>query len=149
MSRLIKVSAEGLLLPDDATDWVAVYDSVQQLTFTRHAIPGGARTWSKAKDAVAKLDLCGWTDWRLGELVEWHRLFDYTRTDFALDPAFFSIADDEYWSWTGTPYARASGYAWCVGLHFGGSYWNGQDDRYHVRAVRASQLSWPSEQAAG
>lgn len=142
--RFAKVSSAGLILPFSATDWVAVYDSVQQLTFTRHRLPGGERNWSGAKSAAQKLDLCGFTDWRLGELQEWQRAFDYTRADFALDPAFFTIADDEYWTWTGMKYARASGDAWLVLLRSGGCDWSDQGDRAHVRAVRAGQLSWPS-----
>ena len=58
--KFIKVSYTGILLPADATDWVAVYQPELHLTWMRHGVPGGSRTWSKAKAAAEALDLCGW-----------------------------------------------------------------------------------------
>jgi hypothetical protein len=139
VSRLHKVSDAGLLLPPDATEWVAVYDSDAQLTWTRDALPCGAVTWKKAKPAAEKLALCGFSDWRLASRFEWAHLIDDQRCAPAIDTDFFTIDDPYQWCWTGTECAPA-GYAWIVNLGYGYSNRYGQTYHSHVRAVRAGQL---------
>jgi hypothetical protein len=148
LPRLTKVSAAGLLLPDDAPDWVAAYDSLQQLTFMRREAAGGAMRWEAANSAASAVDLCGWAgQWRLPTRLEYQLLIDDTRCNPAVDPRFFGA--ESSWEWTGTAYAGSpSGYAWCVDLCSGYSSWNDQYYHYHVRAVRAGQLSWPLDSVA-
>lgn len=145
--RLIKVSAAGILLPADATEWVAVYQPELQLTWTRDVLPCGAVPWKKAVAAASKVEMCGWSDWRAPTRLEYAHLIDEPRYAPAIDPAFFTVANSYQWEWTGTPHAR-SGAAWLVGLGYGYSNWDFHDDHGHVRAVRASQLSWPLESMA-
>lgn len=137
--RFTKVSSEGLLLPSDATDWVAVYDAAQALTWTRRSLPGGVRTWKKAKAASEALTLCGWHgQWRLATRLEWAHLIDDSRVGPAIDPDFFTVEKNEYWCWTGTECAP-SGCAWVVYLNGGNSGRYDVGDRLRVRAVRAGQ----------
>jgi hypothetical protein len=143
LPRLIKVSAEGLLLPADAADWVAVYQPERQLTWTRDVV-GSKRTWSKAVKAAGEVGLCGWQGgWRAPSRLDYAHLIDDALYGPTIDTAFFTVADRYQWEWTGTECAP-SGYAWFVNLAGGGSYRDYVVLRGHVRAVRAGQLSWHS-----
>ena len=139
-SRLIKVSADGLLLPADATDWVAVYQPDRQLTWTRDVLPCGAVPWARAVKEAAAVTLCGWTDWRAPSRLDYAHLIDDDMYGPAIDTAFFTVADRYQWEWTGTK-CTPSGVAWLVFLSRGYSGRYGQSVRTHVRAVRAGQIS--------
>lgn len=142
-ARLIKVSSAGELLPADAADWVAVYHPERELTWTRDVLDCGAVPWKRAVEAASAVTLCGWTDWRVPSHIDYAYLIDNDRYGPVLDTGYFTVADRYQWEWTGTA-CKPSGYARCVLLSYGDSGINHQNDRHHVRAVRAGQLSRPS-----
>ena len=138
MSRFTKIDADGAKLSDDAAEWVAVLDNTTQLVWTvKETKP---LTWKKAQTAVAKLDVAGFTDWRLPSVEELFMLADRTKHSPAIDTVFFPDCKTD-WYWTSTPAAYSpGGYAWLVGFYNGTAYWLNQDYDFHVRAVRASQF---------
>ena len=138
MSRFTKIDAEGAKLGDDATEWVAVLDNTTHLLWTvKETKP---LTWKKAQTTVAKLDVAGFTDWRLPTVEELFMLADRTKYSPAIDTAFFPDCKSE-WYWTSTPAASSPVVsAWGVGFGNGNALWNGQVSDGRVRAVRASQL---------
>lgn len=137
MSRFTKVGADGAKLADDASEWVAVLDNTTSLIWTvkeTKSLP-----WKKAQTAVAKLDIAGFTDWRLPTVEELFLLADRTKHSPAIDTAFFPDCKSE-WYWTSTPAAYSPGVcAWVVGFGSGNANWGLQDLDFGVRAVRASQ----------
>jgi Protein of unknown function (DUF1566) len=138
MSRFTKVGADGAKLADDATEWVAVLDNTTSLIWTVKEMKSMA--WKKAQTAVAKLDIAGFTDWRLPTVEELFLLADRTKHSPAIDTAYFPDCKSE-WYWTSTPAASSPGdCAWFVGFDGGGAFWGGQGSDGPVRAVRASQL---------
>jgi hypothetical protein len=138
MSRFTKIGADGAKLPDDATEWVAALDNTTQLIWTVNET--ARQTWKKAQAAVKKLDIAGFTDWRLPTIEELFLLADRTRHSPAIDTAFFPDCKSE-WYWTSTPSAYSPGvYAWFVLFSYGGAYWLDQGNGAFVRAVRASQF---------
>ncbi len=77
MTRFTKVSPTGLLLPADATEWVAVYDSKLDVTWEKlfHAVP----SWERAQCLPRALGVAGFTDWRLPTAEELYLLADRRR----------------------------------------------------------------------
>jgi Protein of unknown function (DUF1566) len=137
MSRFTKIGSDGAKLGDDAAEWVAVLDNTTQLIWTVEETK--RLTWKKAKAAVEKFDIAGFTDWRLPTVEELFLLADRTKHSPAIDTAFFPDCKSD-WYWTSTPAAYSPGvYAWLVGFYDGLSYWFNQDNDVFVRAVRASQ----------
>lgn len=139
-ARLVKVSADGLLLPADATDWVAVYQPERQLTWTRDVLPCGAVPWARAVKEASAVTLCGWSDWRAPSRLDYAHLIDDNLYGPAIDTGFFTVADRYQWEWTGTKCAP-SGFAWGVYLFNGYSLRSSLSLHLHVRAVRAGQIS--------
>lgn len=140
--RFLKVSAAGLLLPAGSTEHhVAVYDTLQQLTFTAAPLKDGERlTWKQAEKAATALDLCGRKgEWRLPSRMELLQIIDHDRAYPAVDPEFFTGPYD--WTWTSTLWAGSSDGAWVVSFVYGHSGWNGRSTDGHVRAVCSGQ--WP------
>lgn len=137
-NRFTKIDAAGAKLADDATEWVAVLDNTTALVWTvKETKP---LTWQKAQAAVAKLDVAGFTDWRLPTVEELFLLADRTKHSPAIDTAFFPDCKSE-WYWTSTPAACSPGdCAWVVSFSNGVAYWGSQDSGNLVRAVRASQF---------
>jgi hypothetical protein len=138
MSRFTKIGADGAKLPDDATEWVAALDNTTQLIWTVNET--ARQTWKKAQAAVKKLDIAGFTDWRLPTIEELFLLADRTRHSPAIDTAFFPDCKSE-WYWTSTPSAFSPGvFAWIVFFDYGSAFWCDQGSDHYVRAVRASQF---------
>jgi hypothetical protein len=138
LPRFVKVSSDGKLLPDTASDWAAVYDRDQDLVFSRGVI-ASTFTWKGAMKAAAAVELCGVSGWSAPTLMQRFRICDHSRVDPALDTNYF--AEDSGWEWTSTVDASApSGGAWFVSLGSGYSVRSDQGGRNRVRAVRAGQL---------
>jgi hypothetical protein len=138
MSRFTKVGADGAKLADDAAEWVAVLDNRTSLVWTVKETKPMA--WKKAHAAVAKLDIAGFTDWRLPTVEELFLLADRTKYSPAIDTAFFPDCKSD-WYWTSTPAASSPGdCAWYVNFGLGDAYWNVRGGNLPVRAVRASQF---------
>jgi hypothetical protein len=138
--RWQKVSAKGLLLPRDATDWVACYDAALQLKLSRHALPCGQVNWNAAQEAAKKSRLCGFKVWTCGTRQQWQSIIEDDRCGPALDPEFFTLAERFECVWTATPCAPL-GCAWVVYLDSGSSFRLPRNNDYHVRAVCSGQLS--------
>ena len=134
MTRFTKVSHAGLLLPEDASEWVAVYDSKLDVTWEKlfHAVP----SWERAQCLPRALGVAGFTDWRLPTAEELYLLADRRRAYPVIDTYFFPDTPSErFWASDGWAPAHA-GCAWIV--HFGGgsSYWVSCGAAGFVRAVR-------------
>lgn len=138
MSRFIKISTDGQHLPEDAPEWVAVLDVKTNLYWTVAEIKKGL-PWRKAQAVPATLDTAGFTDWRMPTVEELFLLADRTRTEPAIDTAFFPDCKSD-WYWSSTPYCESpGGCAWCVGFRNGDSSWDARDGGGFVRAVRPGQ----------
>ena len=115
-----------------------VVDCTTGLSWSRGNIGTELLTWSKAADACRALDLGGFKDWRLPTVEELFLLADRTRHSPAIDTTFFPDCKSD-WYWTSTPAAFSPGVsAWLVAFGYGDSYWNGQRNDCHVRAVRST-----------
>ena len=137
MPRFTKIDLHGRVVAATATDWAAVYDSTHDLTWTRKVLECGDVPWSDAMKAASNMRLFGKADWRAPTIQEQLSIIDYTRFDPAIDTTYFDGAHG--WSWTSTPAASPSEYAWLVYLNDGVSIRLHQSDRDFVRAVRAGQ----------
>lgn len=137
LPRFINLSAAGKPVAEGA-DWVAVYDTLTQLTWTRQVLDCGAVPHEKAMAAASAVRLFGYSDWRAPTIQEQLSIIDYTRYDPALDTAHFDGPAD--WCWTSTVAKYPSGYAWSVDLDDGNSFRDFQAFHFLVRAVRAGQL---------
>jgi uncharacterized protein DUF1566 len=135
--RFTKIDLHGRNVSYSATDWAAVYDSTHDLTWTRKVLECGEVPWSDAVKAAGNMRLFGKTDWRAPTIQEQLSIIDYTRCDPAIDTTYFDGAHG--WSWTSTPAASPSEYAWMVLLYVGHSGRFHQSDHGFVRAVRAGQ----------
>ena len=137
-ARFIKVGADGSQLDAAAAEWDIVLDTTTGLMWPVKESP--RMTWKKAAAWVKKLRTGGFKDWRLPTVEELFLLADRTKTDPAIDKAFFPDCKSS-WYWSGTPYAGSPGaFAWLVSFGGGSSDWSNQDYDLYVRAVRASQL---------
>lgn len=134
--RFINLGADGRPAAAGA-DWVAVYDTLTRLTWTRQVLDCGEVTHEAAMAAARDVRLFGHDDWRVPTIQEQLSIIDYTRCDPAVDTAHFD--GPAGWCWTSTLAAAPAGCAWGVGLGSGGSYRYYQSFRFHVRAVRAGQ----------
>src|SRR5579872_5755959 len=76
-SRFIKIDQNRQPLPDDATEWAAVLEPARNLMWSVAETKG--LTWKKAKAAAEKLQIAGFSDWRLPSVEELFRLADRTR----------------------------------------------------------------------
>ena len=135
--RFIKIGEDGALLGADATDWVAVLDTKQNLMWDVEARP--VNNYAGALKVPGKLTVFGFKDWRLPTVEELFLLADRTRYRPAIDTDFFPDTPSD-WFWTSTLGASSpSGYAWFVDFNGGGSNWGGQGRGGFVRAVRPGQ----------
>ena len=134
MTRFTKVSPTGLLLPADATEWVAVYDTKLDVTWDKafHAVPD----WHHAQVLPRTLSVAGFTDWRMPTVEELFCLADRTRVRPAIDTDFFPDTPND-WFWSADVRASSPAvYAWFVVFVSGHSYWANQGGEGFVRAVR-------------
>jgi hypothetical protein len=136
LPRFINLNAVGKPAAEGA-EWVAVYDTLTQLTWTRQVLDCGAVPHEQAMAAASAVRLFGHDDWRPPTIQEQLSIIDYTRCEPALDTAHFDGPAD--WCWTSTVAKHPAGCAWFVDLSGGGSYRAYQSNRGHVRAVRAGQ----------
>ena len=136
-ARFTKIGTDGAELPEDATQWVAVRDSTSDLIWSVEEVKKPL-TWKKSIEWAKKLTVAGFTDWRLPTVEELFLLADRTRHSPAIDTTFFPDCKSD-WYWTSTPAAFSPGVsAWLVAFGYGDSYWNGQRNDCHVRAVRST-----------
>jgi hypothetical protein len=144
--RLIKVSADGQLLPHDAPEWEGIYLPAASLIVARR-LTAKALGFKAANAACTKIDLCGAPGERSISLREFvNHLLEDDRTGPAIDAAFFTIDDPYQWIWTCDECAP-SGCAWYVDLGGGYSGRGSQGNRARALAVRSGQFSGFGEAA--
>jgi hypothetical protein len=135
-----KVSAAGLMLPADATEWEGVYIPELEMIVGADVLPCGEVSWKKAQAAAAKATLCGAKAERSPSRMEYAHMIDDALYGPTLDPAYFRNAGNFTCEWSSTECVPA-GCAWQVHLGSGRSNRNGKLSFNHVRAARTSQFS--------
>jgi hypothetical protein len=136
--RFTKINDERLFVLDDSSsDWVAVYDSLHDLTWTRKTLDCGEVNHADAMRAAGAVKLLGASDWRAPTIQERLSIVDYARIDPALDTDYFD--GSSVLECTGTIAAAPSEVAWFVASGAGGSSRYHQSRLGYVRAVRAGQ----------
>jgi hypothetical protein len=135
--RLVRIGSNGKPVSTRSRAWVAVYDPVHDLTWSRTI--GGRANHEEALRVASALDLLGHTDWLLPTRAQLLTLVDDTRVKPAIDTRAFPNCRSD-WYWTRTPVASSpSACAWLVGFGNGGSAWYDQSLGGFVRAVRPGQ----------
>ena len=135
--RFVKIGANGERLAPDALEWAAVLDDRAGLIWSANDVTKKDVPHKKAEQAVAKLELAGFADWRLPTVEELFLLADRTRRQPAIDTAFFPTCRSD-WYWTSTPWAGSpADVAWIVGFFYGGAGGYHRDYDGFVRAVRS------------
>jgi hypothetical protein len=84
--------------------------------------------------------LCGFTDWRLPTVKELESIVDFSGTNTAaVDPNYFPNTNFTVNTWTASPLANYSSYAWAVNFKEGNTVIAPRDSKYAVRLVRGGQ----------
>jgi hypothetical protein len=93
------------------------------------------RTWQQAVDYCSASALSDYHDWRLPSITELTSIVDYSRTNPAINTAYFPVCRSSYY-WSGTiAYSPLS--AWLVAFFgYGADNWGSKDDYHYVRCVR-------------
>jgi hypothetical protein len=97
-----------------------ITDNLTGLMWPKNAnLANGAKSWSAALDYANKLNLCGFTDWRLPNRKELFSLIDHSRSkpSLQLGHPFTNVQPEYYWS--STTYAGATNSAWFVNVSYG------------------------------
>ncbi|WP_337054053.1 DUF1566 domain-containing protein [Pseudoxanthomonas sp. USHLN014] len=119
--KYIKIGADGQQLPDDATEWVAVFLPAHGLTFSATSVVDSDVPQEKCAEACKSLTLAGHSDWDLPTIDELQLLIDRGRYEPAIDTAFFQDIHND-WYWTSTPAAWSASSAWFVLFSLGYVY---------------------------
>ncbi|QDH70880.1 Lcl C-terminal domain-containing protein [Marilutibacter alkalisoli] len=98
--KMIKIAADGAQLPDDATEWVAVFLPEHDITFTKTSVVDSDVPHEQCEAACKALTLAGHSDWDLPTIDELQLLVDRTRYSPAAYVDYFQIESDWYWSKT-------------------------------------------------
>ena len=131
-----KISQDGLWVPNDASEWVAVLDTKSNLMWAVEVLP--QQTFAAAAESVAKLRTARFADWRVPTVEELFCLADRTRCGPAIDTDYFPETPSD-WFWSSTVEASSpSVYAWGVYFGYGYSDWRNQYSEGFVRAVRSA-----------
>lgn len=89
--------------------------------------------WSESIKFCENLELDGYKDWRVPNIVELVSLIDDTKTQPLISNIFKNSAGD---FWTSTTYANDSLQAWIVIFNYGTQYYKDKSEQYYVRCVR-------------
>jgi len=144
MSHFQKIGADGSVLPDDATDHVAVIDTRTNLMWSAHDI-GKPLPFGKCAAACKKLKLAGFADWRMPTVEELFLLADRSKFSPAIDTTAFPDCKGG-WYWTSTVDASSpSVSAWNVHFYLGYAFYGGQSSQGRVRAVRSVVPASPGQ----
>ena len=135
---IVLIGADGKRLPDDATDFTAVFlpDYYEHGLLYDFRFAGKPLPWSKAVAAAKKCDLFGETDWQASSPKEEEPLIDRS----VYGPATWAQLRSKTpsgWLWTReVDPSSPSGCAFGVHLLSGDVYWSGQSLSGVCRPVR-------------
>ncbi|MGC1547813.1 MAG: DUF1566 domain-containing protein [Rhodanobacter sp.] len=139
----IKIGKNGEQLPDDATEWDALYIPEYGRMWSADNVGDGRMNDVDATAACKALTLGGFTDW-----YEWSReealaIVDLTKFNPAVDERFLRNIKTDYWYRTSTEIAGSSDLVWGVYFSYGNVY---NYNRYHRGLVRACRRVSPAGQ---
>jgi len=145
-----KLDENGNDLPDDATEWVMVWDNVTGLIWENKTDDGSIHdrddeyNWEDAQDVfIATLnsqDFGGHSDWRLPTVKELTSIVDRGSYGPSINTTYFSNTGSVYGYWSSTTFASSPYLAWGVDFLIGlVGYCKKSDGRVQVRAVRGGQ----------
>jgi hypothetical protein len=103
------------------------------------------RTWQDALTYSHTSTLCGFSDWRMPNILEQESLINaeqatnanWLNTQGPGNPGFSNVQINFYWS--STPAASDSTYAWLVSLGDGRDFYDLKTNKYNVWPVRGGQ----------
>ena len=148
MSHFQKIGADGAPLPDTATDHIAVIDNRTNLMWSANDSTDKPLPFKKCAAACKKLQLAGFTGWRMPTVEELFLLADRSKHNPAIDTEAFPTCTGG-WYWSSTIDASSpSVYAWGVNFYNGYAGCNRQDNSGRVRAVRSVSPSASGQQSA-
>lgn len=131
--------------PRFAAEGDCVTDNMTGLMWVRNGnLSNGKKNWVEALDYAGKLNLCGYTDWRLPNVNELETLVDAEQPDSSAwlnGGGFMNVQAGGCWS--STTYDGNKDYAWVIDMHYGNA---GNDKKVignHVWPVRAEPAQLP------
>lgn len=134
VTKFRKIGQDGALLPDDATEWVAVLDTTTKLMWA--LVECEELPWKMACEFPSTLSTAGCKDWRMPTVDELFMLADRSSIGPAIDTAFFPECKNGCY-WSSTPFASPKPHsAWFVDFDVGLADWSAFDEPGFVRAVR-------------
>ena len=110
-----------------------VSDTAAGLMWQQESVPN--LNWKEALAYCEGLELAGFADWRLPDRNELLSLADYTRSNPAIQTAFFPDTSSLLY-WTSTTQLPDPKYAFIVAFEYGSTYGALKSTRPYVRAVR-------------
>jgi hypothetical protein len=93
--------------------------------------------WNELVNGSNAEALCGYSDWRVPTINELESLFNFSRTNPAIDINYFPNNASNVWS--SSPNADDTHYAWAVYFNHGYSYNHYRSNSLQVRLVRSGQ----------
>jgi len=110
-----------------------ITDTVTGLMWQQGTISG--KNWKDALETCKKLDLAGYTDWRLPGKEVLRSIVDYTQYATSLNKDFFPQSSSTAY-WTSTTDQQTMSHAWCIHFQYGNDLSRSKDQLYALRAVR-------------
>jgi len=93
------------------------------------------KNWENALDTCHKLELAGYTDWRLPGKEVLRSIVDYSQYAASLNKQFFPQSVSTAY-WTSTTDQQQPDHAWCIHFQYGNDLSRSKNYLYAVRAVR-------------
>ena len=113
-----------------------VTDNITELQWQDDSeVTSNKRNWQAAKNYCDKLNLGGYSDWRLPNITELLSITDLGSYIPAINPAFRHTS--ESWYWSSSSHVSSSNTPWVVFFYNGNSgYYHDKGKSLHVRCVR-------------
>ena len=142
--RLLKLDANGIVLPATATGHVIVRDLATDLEWLVEHATSDAVTHAAAIEAAAAVRVGGYTDWRLPLRPELDSIVDLSHHNPAGDTNYFPGTKAAGY-WTASPVVSDPEYAWGVYFLYGDAFLNHRGLHGFVRAVRSVSPASPRQ----